>query len=683
MNFDQIEFDCPAWQGDCLAILDVFEAQYCVDKPDALRGYDNLTKPNTVIGRGLLDPAGTDWQDLAQETLVMPGDTGDTGRGHNLNSYKTFSYGYLAGPAVDTENLWPQRYPAAWEDFVLGAPDERGAATFKFLDLSAAPASNPLHGHYIVLAHFPPGGTFPFYANKGFWEIVPQSDRFPTAAALRDAVLAANPAQNFQQLCPFVDCPPWRYQMTTGESALMLDTPPFGQMIGVLAADGSSTPSATYLFDSEVASTLQPNIQVWQVDDAYEFTGRELALAPGDGSLTVDNCYIGEALVLDSSDIQNPTRTTVPTASCATASASTTCDPAAPFDAPVPAFTGPANVDGLSLSPDQLTVYASGNAGGNYDIYYATRQTLTQPFGTLQPLPGPVNTPADERVPSISADGKRLYLMATVNNWHEISVAKRDNTSDNFAAPTPITSINSSVHDEDPFLWGSETLYFSSERPNAAHRDLYLTTFSGDTYAAPGLLSPVSTANGALNSNSEDYRPVLTADGLTLYFASKRVGLGSDTDGDIFMARRSSTSVPFAEPVVNLAGFNTSGQEFPVAVSNDGCTLYFAANRDTGYGNTNSFRLYQATRAATLPAQVTLTINIVGDGSLVSGPFDCHTGNVGTCSASAAPDTEMLLYASRQTKWTGICAGNGGLLSTDGIVVFMNHAECTLTFPNQ
>jgi hypothetical protein len=390
--------------------------------------------------------------------------------------------------------------------------------------------------------------------------------------------------------------------------------------------------------------------------------------------MTIDNCFSGQAWVDDASDYRNPIR---PSAPVATPSCATACNPDAPFDAYVPSFTGTATVDGLSFSADGLTAYVSGKSatGNDYDIYVAQRPSRVAAFSPLAPLAG-VNTPANERFPSISPDGLRLYMTSRATGWDDIAVATRQRVQDPFSAPAPVPGINSSVHDQDPFWWGGDTLYFSSERPTGAQRDLYVTKLTDTGFSTPMKL------NGPVSSPSaEDFAPVVTADGLTLYFSSRRPGLGGDGDGDIWMAKRASLDADFGEPV-NLGPLNTTGKEYPVAVSRDGCTLYFASNRDTGLGGTDSFRLYQATRGKTIPQTVTLRLNIVGNGSVNYGPFHCSTGNVGTCEASAPPDSQLYIVGSRQSTWSGTCIAYGSApVSTDGIVMFTNNGVCTLTFP--
>jgi hypothetical protein len=48
---------------------------------------------------------------------------------------------------------------------------------------------------------------------------------------------------------------------------------------------------------------------VREVDSGYQFTGRKLAYAGGDGQLIVDNPYVGATLWLDSSEAERPVRT--------------------------------------------------------------------------------------------------------------------------------------------------------------------------------------------------------------------------------------------------------------------------------------------------------------------------------------------------------------------------------------
>jgi hypothetical protein len=347
------------------------------------------------------------------------------------------------------------------------------------------------------------------------------------------------------------------------------------------------------------------------------------------------------------------------------------CDPSASFETPVPAFTGTTTADGLTFSHDGLTAYLSRKASSNYDLYVASRTSTSDPFGSLGLLDG-VNTSSDERAPFLSQDGLKLYLTKTAG-YTDVAVASRSAVTEAFGSAQSISAVNSSVHDQDPFfVWDQQALYFASERPSGANRDLYVSTLSSGVFSTPGILDVVNS------SSDEDYRPVLSSDGLTLYFASTRQGIGGDTSGDIWIATRAAIADDFGTPT-NLWSLNTSGIDHPVALSADKCTLYLASNRETGGGGTQSFRLYQATRGAEVLEEVTVSLNLVGSGSVTTSPFSC-TNNAGTCSAQGAPDTTVHLWASGSAYWSGSCTGHAGNPSGDGVLVFTNNGVCTVTF---
>jgi RHS repeat-associated protein len=355
------------------------------------------------------------------------------------------------------------------------------------------------------------------------------------------------------------------------------------------------------------------------------------------------------------------------------------CDLNAPFEAATAAFTGSMLADGLTFSADGNTAYISGPGTGGNDIFVATRQ----PNGTFSTPTrvDVVSTPGKESAPSLSADGLTLYLSSNTSSGAvgATDIARSVWQGGAFISPQSLGApFNSSVHDQDPFWWGSDTVYFVSERPEGAHRDIYVSRLSG---TPPTFSEPTRVPGVDLHSDYEEFRPVVSPDGLTIYYSSRRyVGIGNDTSGDIFMARRPATDEPFAQSV-NLWNMNTSGIDFPVTVSADGCTLYFATSEETGLGASQNFRLYQAKRGTSTPAQVTLRLNILGQGSVAYGPLNCGPGNTGTCSASAPPDTAWNVYSSAPAQWTGNCASNGGVPSTDGILVFSQNAVCTVKFP--
>lgn len=337
------------------------------------------------------------------------------------------------------------------------------------------------------------------------------------------------------------------------------------------------------------------------------------------------------------------------------------------------ARAGPASA---TFSPDGLTAYLTGRnlPTTSYDVLFTEVEASPVPEVDTNLSQSGIN----DRAPYLTTDGLRLYFTRT-NTYDDIYVATRSNVLDDFGTPAALSAVNGpSRHDRDPYYVDAESdLYFSSERDEST-RDLY----QWDGASTVTLLPKGSTTSYVNMTGIDEERPVLSQDGLILYFSSKRNGIGNDTNGDIFMSTRANTGTSFGAPT-NLVILNSSGRDFPVALSPDKCTLYFASNEDTGLGGTDEFRLYQATRPTEALPAVTLRIEIKGTGSVTTSPFNCsHTGNdtggTGTCSANAAPNSTQVVFASSSAIWKGSCTGNNGNPSTDGVLTWANEGVCTI-----
>ena len=96
-----------------------------------------------------------------------------------------------------------------------------------------------------------------------------------------------------------------------------------------------------------------------------------------------------------------------------------------------------------------------------------------------------------------------------------------------------------------------------------------------------------------VNSPQDDTEPVLSVDGLTLFFASNRPGgFGGD---DLWMATRPDIDQPFSQPVNLGARVNSSRDDTAPTLSSDGRRLIFASNRNGGQGD---FDLWISSRPA-------------------------------------------------------------------------------------
>jgi hypothetical protein len=269
------------------------------------------------------------------------------------------------------------------------------------------------------------------------------------------------------------------------------------------------------------------------------------------------------------------------------------CDLTQPFGVPAPLadFNTASNDDGVYLSDVLLTAYLSSDrpgGSGGYDLWVATRGAAADHFAAPYPV-GAVNTADDERQPVIGHDGLRLYFMTdhTTSGSYDLVASARNNLIATFASPAPVPGLNGTSNDTGPWISLDGTaIYFASDRSGGlGGNDIYLAGLG--TAGASGIVDIA-----AVNSTADDGAPVLSRDGLTIYFSSKRTVGGAHGNDDIWVARRTVATDGFDTPT-NVNELNSAAADGPRWLSADNCTLYFTSDRAGGLGG---YDLYQATR---------------------------------------------------------------------------------------
>lgn len=192
-----------------------------------------------------------------------------------------------------------------------------------------------------------------------------------------------------------------------------------------------------------------------------------------------------------------------------------------------------------------------------------------------------VTTSALDNAPTLSPDELTMIIhsnRAGGLGQRDLWMSTRSSRLDAFSTPVNMQTVNSSANEFGPSLsFDQLELYFGSSRPGG--RGGYDIWKARRSSIADDFDAPTHLAN--VNSSSTDYLPVISSDGLSLYFASTRVGgLGSY---DIWLATRSSTLDDFSTPV-NLLGVNSSSGEEAVVVSFDERTFMTQSTRSGGVG---------------------------------------------------------------------------------------------------
>ena len=256
------------------------------------------------------------------------------------------------------------------------------------------------------------------------------------------------------------------------------------------------------------------------------------------------------------------------------------CDLMAPFGdlRPVDGVVSAVDEGNPTLSPDELTMHFFSNrqspGTADLDVYVATRSSRDAAFGAPGPVAS-VNTLGDERGGSVSADGRALFFHSSRTGEYDLYVATRPNTAAPFGAPASLgAGVNTAMeYEQQPFIAAdSETLYFD-RTPSGGTTAIYRASSSPTGFTNPVELTELSAAG------SSSMRPIVSADGLTMFFSSDRPGGAGSLD--IWTATRSSPSTPFGS-VTNVTELNTSEFAFPDWISPDGCRIYFTSRRTGG-----------------------------------------------------------------------------------------------------
>jgi len=264
-----------------------------------------------------------------------------------------------------------------------------------------------------------------------------------------------------------------------------------------------------------------------------------------------------------------------------------TCSPFTPFNAPalVPGMNiaVPGRDFEPRLSPDELTVYfarvtLTTTPPWGYDLYVATRSSVSDPFGEAVRL-DELDTPAIEADPFISADGLTLFFASDRGRASQntrIFFAMRSSLLDSFSSSQEYVTLSSPVPEQGDggpyFLPDASAVYFHSSR-RAGDSDIYRAPLGGAGAGTPVLVSSTITSDN-------EFEPVVTPDDLTLYYTSTRQDAGAKGGTDIWMVTRPSKQSDFGPPV-NVSELNTATFEYSNWISADGCRFYFTRGDQT------------------------------------------------------------------------------------------------------
>ena len=247
-----------------------------------------------------------------------------------------------------------------------------------------------------------------------------------------------------------------------------------------------------------------------------------------------------------------------------------------------------------SISVDGLSLYFNSNRPdgyGSHDLWVTTRPTIYDPWGTPENLGPTVNSSAHEAFPSISTDGLSLFFESSRPGGYggyDLWVTRRATKDDPWSEPFNLGSmVNSSSNDATPGISADGlSLFFESDQSDGyGNFDIFVTT---RTTPDADWAAPVNLG-ATVNSSSWDGGPRISADGLALFFFSRRPG-GSG-NYDLWVTTRETTNDDWGIPVNLGPTVNHSVGEGMGSISADGLLLFFDSDQPGGVGDVD---LWQA-----------------------------------------------------------------------------------------
>ncbi len=261
---------------------------------------------------------------------------------------------------------------------------------------------------------------------------------------------------------------------------------------------------------------------------------------------------------------------------------------------PVPGIPIPtANDYSAYVSPDELYILVSTDRdGSSYTHYYeAFRTDSTLPFVGMRKLMGFGGAGESDETPTFRPKSNTfVYCREQVSIPAAIfGVPMADGGAS--GTPLPITDLKS-VGDRQchvHYARHAPELWFSAFVPGAGWQ-IYRAREKAalDGFDPP---VPVSELN---NGVSDSWVPVVSDDGLTVYFGSNRADPAALGLHDLWMATRSDPNGTFGAPRL-VSELSSAADEWPAFASADDCRLYFVT------GASGKARIMVATRPAPTP----------------------------------------------------------------------------------
>ena len=258
-------------------------------------------------------------------------------------------------------------------------------------------------------------------------------------------------------------------------------------------------------------------------------------------------------------------------------------------------------------------------AGAEHDLKCIAfrREALANPVPfTPENLGSGVNSPDDEYLPTLTADGQTLIF----TRYNRPAMAEdfcqsRKRDAQWGKAVRMAEPLNSEENEGAGCIsQDGRILYFTAcgRKDGMGRCDLYISYRKEGGWSQPQNLGPT------VNTGGWESQPCLSIDGQTLYFVSDR----KDGLGGMDIWRSTLVEGQWSKPVNMGPGINTKGDEKSPFISFDNNTLYFSSNGHIGMGGLDLFMCRRTDDTSwSEPQNLGYPINTQGDeSSLIVSP---------------------------------------------------------------
>jgi outer membrane protein OmpA-like peptidoglycan-associated protein len=254
-----------------------------------------------------------------------------------------------------------------------------------------------------------------------------------------------------------------------------------------------------------------------------------------------------------------------------------------------------------------------------------------KPKNTEEPVAlSEINSKFDDFAPSVTADGLTLYFTSTRPGTNTQQIIESDlldygedlwktvrDTAGHWSKPAPLPPPINSTDDEGSATISADgqSMYISLARraDGNGESDIYKSDLVGDQWTNP------MNMGRPINSQAWDAQPSLTADGITMYFSSRRSD-AMDSSEDLYVTHK-NTDGSWTPPHNLGEPVNTRFNESSPFISADGRTLYFSSNGHPGFGNKDLFMSRLLDDGTwSIPVNLGQPINAYGDDEFLTIP---------------------------------------------------------------